>query len=93
MGVLSPSMVKSTLIYFKNLPTDKISNSKRECALEALEKQVHKPVKIKKYRIADTDGCYGMFCPSCGGMVAALDLYCPTCGQRVDMEVKDAESN
>ena len=40
MGALRPSMVKSTLVYIKNLPDDKISPAKRECIIQALEKQL-----------------------------------------------------
>ena len=57
-----------------------------DLAMQALEKQIPKPV------VQSTDGCTR--CPVCGGYVGIdmEEMYCSACGQALDWEDLDDES-
>ena len=57
-----------------------------DLAMQALEKQIPKPV------VQSTDDCTR--CPMCGGYVGIdiEEMYCSACGQALDWEDSDDES-
>ena len=57
-----------------------------DMAIEALEKQVAKKVRIKYANPKYEYYGYASFCPNCNRVVAEGWSYCPDCGQALKME-------
>ena len=55
-------------------------------AIDALEKQVAKKVRIKYANPKYEYYGYASFCPNCNRVVAEGWSYCPDCGQALKME-------
>lgn len=75
---------------------DACENCEINAAINALEKQIPKPVVAKKLNEPVTIGraTFGKgtnilaICPSCGGWVNKYHRYCQECGQAIDWEVE-----
>lgn len=57
-----------------------------EMAVDALEKQIPKKVRIKYANPKYEYYGYASFCPNCNRVVAEGWSYCPDCGQALKME-------
>lgn len=73
-------------------PKAKQSVEAREIAIEAIERQILKPVKYKNCHGDGADTYHKDFfaCPTCGRRLQnkKQDPYCPRCGQALMWEVK-----
>lgn len=87
MGILRPSMVKSTIEYIK---TRDMNEDKRKCIISALEKQI--PAKPNTTIRGTTDNNTETSCPRCHKMIGCCAKYCYKCGQKLKSGADDVES-